>query len=108
MLAPPARAGDDDIIIALAICGVAALGTVGVAGGLAHWENGAANDVRKASNNYRGAPSQASARNVSAARVKWQEAHDFNSEDDTYAWLVGLTGFLGGTMCLGVGAGMLE
>ncbi len=108
LLAPPAQAGDDEIIVALAICGVSALATAGVAGGLAHWENGAANDVKKATNNYRSAPSQATARNVSVARGKWQEAHTFNSEDDKYVWLVGLTGLLGGSMCLGVGAGMLE
>lgn len=53
-------------------------------------------------------PSQATARNVSVARGKWQVAHTFNSEDDKYVWLVGLTGLLGGSMCLGVGAGMLE
>lgn len=58
LLAPPAQAGDDEIIVALAICGVSALTTAGVAGGLAHWENGAANDVKKATNNYRSAPAR--------------------------------------------------
>lgn len=107
--AAPARASDkEELIIAGAICGVAVLATVGVAGGLATWENGAASDTKRAANTYRAVPSQANARAVAAARGKWAEAHDFNSTDDKYLWLVGLTGLVGGSMCLGVGSAMLE
>lgn len=109
LAAPGARADDKEtIIIIAAVCGVALVGTGALAGGLAAWENGAADDVRDAAGRFRAQPSQANAREVQAARVKWQEAHDFNSTDDTYTVLVGTTGLLAGSMCLGIAVGLAE
>lgn len=109
LASPAANAGDEEELIAIAaVCGVALAGTAGVAGGLAAWENGAAADVRKAAGKFRAAPSQAAARDVEAARAKWQEAHDFNSTDDSYNLIVGTTGLLAGSLCLGVALGMME
>jgi hypothetical protein len=98
----PAHAGDSEgLIIVAGVCGLGLLATGAVAGGLSGWENGAAKDVRTAGNAYRAVPTVANARRVADARQKWQDAHDFNSNDDAFAWIVGGTGFLAGTMCFG-------
>lgn len=104
----PARADDDGLIVVAVLCGLGIVATGAVAGGLSGWENGAAKDVRQASNSYRAVPTVANARRVADARSAWQDAHDFNSTDDAYAWIAGGTGFLAGTMCLGGLAAMAE
>jgi len=107
--APPASAGDEEgIIIVSALCVVGIAGTAAVAGGLAFSENNAGKEARLAANAYRLTPTQANARAAAAARERWQEAHDFNSNDDTYALLVGVTGLIGGSICLGGFAAMVE
>jgi hypothetical protein len=104
-----ARAGDEEgLIIVAGVCGVSILATGAVAGGLSGWENGAAKDVRTASNAYRAVPTQQNARRIAEARGKWEEAHEFNSTDDAYAWIVGGTGFLAGSMCFGALMAMVE
>ena len=109
LAAPAARASDEEELIAIAaVCGLALVATGGVAGGLAAWENGAASDVRKAAGKFRASPSQSTAREVESARANWQEAHDFNSADDSYTLIVGTTGLLAGSLCLGVAVGMME
>ena len=97
----PAKAGDDELIFVGIMCGAGVLVTGLLAGGLSFWENGAAKDARTAANRYRIEPSNGSARAVASARSRWQEAHEFNNEDDKFFWLVGLTGALGASMCLG-------
>jgi hypothetical protein len=107
--AKPASADDGEgIIIVSALCIVGAAGTAAVAGGLAFSENSAGRDARLAANAFRLEPTQTNARAASAARERWQEAHDFNSGDDTYTLLVGVTGLIGASMCLGGFAAMVE
>jgi hypothetical protein len=109
LTATPVRAGNNDVLgFAVIACGLGLLTTGALAGGLAAWENGAAQDVRKAGNAYRAVPTVANARRIAEARSKWEDAHEFNSTDDRYAWIVGGAGVVSGTICLGILAAAAE